>query len=103
MTEAMPIAPRWADQVQKHKVAQLYKDDANGMHDEVLISDVAFTLFARCQSMLIVEAARNGQAACPVCETLVDHEAKKGAVLACQACDWTGSWDAYPNRWMDAI
>ena len=90
-----PVAPRWGGRVAKHKIARLYEDDASGMHDEDLINDVAFTLLARCKSMLIVEAARNGRAACPVCEAIVAHEANKGAVLECENCDWSGSWNDY--------
>ena len=45
--------------------------------------------------MLLVEAARNGQAACPVCEAIIEHEAKKGVVLVCGSCNWSGTWEAY--------
>jgi len=90
-----PIAPRWAGRVQKQKIAQLYEDDANGMHDQELINDVAFTLLARCKSMLTVEAARNGRVACPVCEAILEYKAEKGAKLECENCEWTGTWDAY--------
>lgn len=95
MTSPTPVAPRWADRVPKQKIAQIYEDDANGMHDEALINDVAFTLLARCESMLIVETARNGRAACPVCDGIVEHEARKGVMLQCSHCGWAGSWDAY--------
>lgn len=95
MTRRMPAAPRWAGRVEKQKIAQLYKDDADGMHDAELINDVAFTLLARCESMIVVEAARCGRAACPVCEAIVEHEAKKGAMLECRNCGWIGSWNDY--------
>lgn len=95
MTRTMPAAPRWAGRVHKQKVAQLYKDDANGMHDVELLDDVAYRLLARCESMLLVEAARNGRATCPVCEAIVEHEAKKGALLECKNCGWAGSWSDY--------
>ncbi len=95
MSEAKPVAPRWAGRVPKQKIAQLYEDDARGMHDEDLINDVAYTLLGRCKSMLIVEAARNGRAACPVCDAIVEHEAKKGCLLECENCAWIGSWNAY--------
>ena len=29
----------------------------------------------------------------PVCEAIVEHEAKKGCMLACVNYDWSGSWD----------
>jgi hypothetical protein len=96
------IAPRWADRVQKQKISQLYEDGANGVHDEVLINEVAFMLLARCKSMLVVEAARNGRAICPVCESMVEHEAKKGAILESKNCNWTGSWNDYRGS-MDGL
>jgi len=95
MTRRVPAAPRWAGRVEKRKIAQLYEDDANGMHDSELINDVAFALLARCESMLVVEAARNGRATCPLCEAMVEHEAKKGVMLECRNCGWTGSWNDY--------
>lgn len=102
MTEMKAVAPRWSGRVRKQKIAQLYEDDARGMHDEDLINDVAFTLLARCKSMLIVEAARNGRALCPVCGSIVEHEARKGCLLACKNCDWTGSWNDYRGS-MDGL
>jgi len=101
VTEMKPVAPQWAGRVQKQKILQLYEDDARGMHDEELINEVAFTLLARCKSMLIVEAARNGQATCPVCEEIVEHEATKGAKLKCKNCKWTGTWDEYRGSMND--
>jgi hypothetical protein len=97
-----PSAPRWAGRVSKHKIRRLYEDDACGMHDKALINEVAYTLLARCKSMLLVEAARNGRATCPVCEAIIEHQAKKGALLACEHCSWTGLWDLY-RRSMDGL
>ena len=102
MTDTKPVAPRWAGRVRKQKIAQLYEDDANGMYDEALINDVAFKLFARCKSMLSVEAARNGQATCPGCDAIMEHEAKKDTQLKCQNCAWTGTWDQYRGS-MDGL
>ena len=95
MSKVKPVAPRWAGRVTKRKIAQLYEDDASGMHDEDLINDVAYTLLARCKSMLMVEDARNGRATCPICDAIVEHEAKQGCLLACENCNWTGSWNDY--------
>ena len=90
-----PVAPRWASRIPKGKIARLYEDDAAGMQDEALINDVAFTLLSRCKSMLTVEAARNGLAACPACDAVVEHGAERDTLLACGSCDWTGSWEDY--------
>jgi len=90
-----PYSPQWAGRVPKWKIARLYEDDAKGMHDDDLVDDVAFGLFARCKSMLAVEEARLGRAECPVCERIIEHSAQRGAVMACSNCGWTGGWDAY--------
>ena len=95
MSDVKPIAPRWAGRVAKWKIARIYEDDAHGMHDDNLLNDVAYGLWNRCKSMLMVEEARQGRATCPVCEALIDHAARQGSVLHCQQCDWTGSWDDY--------
>jgi len=91
MSEVKPVAPRWARRVAKWKIARIYEDDASGIHDDELLNDVAYTLFSRCKSMLMVEAARNGHATCPVCESIVEHTAQKGCLLECKNCDWAGS------------
>lgn len=95
MLDLRPIAPRWAGRVAKWKVARIYEDDASGIHDEKLLNDVAYTLLARCKSMLMVEEARQGRATCPVCEAEVKHAAQQGSGLSCENCDWSGTWDAY--------
>ena len=99
MLEKIPAAPHWSGRIPKWKVARIYDDDASGMCDEDLLNDVAFTLLARCKSMLVVEEARQGRAPCPVCETIVEHAAKKGCLLDCDTCDWSGSWDDYRSSY----
>jgi len=95
MSKTKLVAPRWAGRVAKWKIARIYEDDANGIHDEELLNDVAYRLLARCKSMVMAEEARKGYATCPVCETIVEHTAQKGASLECKNCSWAGSWDDY--------
>ena len=102
MSKKKPVAPLWAGRVTKHKIAQIYEDDAQGMHDDALINDVAYTLLARCKSMVVVEDARNGRAICPVCESVIEHKAQKGSLLECENCEWSGSWDEY-RRSLDGL
>lgn len=90
-----PVAPVWATRVSKEALLRLYEDDAEGMYDEFLINQIAFTLLMRCESMIIAEEARNGRALCPICGKLIDHPAQKGFHLECPNCSWSGSWDAY--------
>jgi len=95
MTKSKPVAPQWAGRVEKWKIVRIYEDDAGGIHDEELLNDVAYRLYARCKSMIVVEEARHGRAACPVCESIIKHTAQKGSQLACNNCNWMGSWDDY--------
>lgn len=86
---------KWAKRVPKWKIARLYEDDARGLHDEDRVNDVAFILLARCKSMVMVEAARNGRAACPRCEALIEHPVQRGFRLDCDSCGWSGLWQDY--------
>jgi hypothetical protein len=95
MSDIKSTAPRWAGRVAKSKIVHIYENDAQGMHDEDLFNDVAYTLLTRCKSMLMVEEARQGRATCPVCEAMIEHTARKRGQLSCGNCDWKDTWNAY--------
>ena len=95
MSHTQLAAPRWGRRIPKWKIARLYENDARGIYDEKLIDDVAYTLLDRCKSMLAVEEARRGQAACPVCDSIVEHTGERHCALVCERCGWTGVWEAY--------
>jgi hypothetical protein len=69
------------------------------LHDDVLLNDVAFTLLARCKTMIMVEEARQGRAICPNCDSIIEHPVQKGYLLECYTCDWTGLWDDFRHSY----
>ena len=95
MPQEKSCSPNWDGRVAKWKIARIYEEDAGGIHDEDLINDVAYRLFTRCQSMLVVEEARQGRATCPMCESIVEHTAQRNAPLECKICGWVGNWGDY--------
>lgn len=91
--------PDWAPRLKKKNIARLYRTDALGIHDEVLIEEVGLGFLARCHSILSATEAWGGQAACPACETIIVHSGGKNTVLNCRKCGWQGSWQAYQDTY----
>jgi hypothetical protein len=58
---------RWAPKVRPDRVRQLYERDALGIVDDELIDDVGLALYARCESIVLVNG---GQVQCPRCGTV---------------------------------
>jgi len=87
--------PDWSPRVPKHKIRQLYQQDARGIFDDDCVTEVGFALMARCQSFLEACEAVQGQVSCPNCGGQVPHPGREEAVLACTACGWSLPWEAY--------
>src|SRR5512138_1685185 len=89
--------PRWAPKVSQAKIHLLYERDAQGILDTVLIDEVGWALWERCDSILIVTAAHNGHVLCPICGTLIERQNLWSAdeVVECTKCSWHMSWVAY--------
>lgn len=68
---------RWAAKVPQHKIRRLYELDARQIKDDDLLDDVAFSLYARCQSILnVTRAYMEKVLTCPACAediVLKDH------------------------------
>jgi hypothetical protein len=89
------VAIRWNPCVPQAKLRRLYESDARGLLDEDLLEDVAITLYLRCRSIVIATEALCGRAACPQCETMIQHRCVKHALLQCPTCGWTLPWYKY--------
>ena len=87
--------PEWAPRVKREAIRRLYESDARGICDEGLVDEVGFALFMRCQTFIMAVDAVNGHAACPTCDSVVDHDGKPDTVLHCDACGWELSWRDY--------
>lgn len=75
------------------------------MLDEELLAEVGSRLYARCQAILDVQAARQGRVHCPDCAAeakdswierpLVPREERDSWLLRCPACGWQLTWGEY--------
>ena len=85
----------WEPPVPQHKIRRLYENDAAGVIDEALIDDVAYSLYARCQSIITVTRAEHGDVTCPRCQAAIPRRVgSKDEVLGC-ACGLTTTWGAF--------
>ena len=93
--------PTWAPRVRKREIERLYRSCTKGGLDEVLIDEVGYALYARCQSMLeVTEIVRTGRAKCPECGTILPERTyEDGERLACPTCDWRCPARIYRKTW----
>src|SRR5207249_3002792 len=83
---------RWAPRVNPQKIRRLYETDARGIIDEELIEEVGFSLYSRCQSILIATEAHAGRVQCPRCATFVLRPPERDPVIECSQCSWRVRW-----------
>ena len=86
---------KWSPRVPQHKIRVLYEKDAQGIIDEELIDEVAFSFFARCSDILIVTEASVGRVKCPKCGTIIKHKWDKKELMRCKNCSWGMTWGIY--------
>jgi hypothetical protein len=92
---------RWAPKVTRARIWQLYQNDARGTIDESLLEDVGFSLWLRCQSIVMVS---NHQVECPRCRTVFDMGdwgATGPDTVQCPTpdCGWQTTRQAYHLSW----
>jgi hypothetical protein len=82
-------------------VLRLYETDARGIHDERLIDEVGYGLFARCESIILATQGAHGRVTCPKCRAIIQHRfnQERDADLECHACDWTMNWWAWKKSY----
>jgi len=105
-----PAKIRWAPRLRPMLLKRLYDLDAQGIHDIDLCNEVGITLYARCQTYVLVS---RGEVQCPKCGTVfaVSHEDTYRCPRA--SCDWHTTRElygqsirnhyAFPGRAMDAF
>lgn len=87
---------KWSGRVSPGKIRRLYRLDAKGILDEELIDEVAYTFYARCESILTVTEASKGQVKCPECGNIIPrHGADREQIIKCQNCSWEITWGEY--------
>jgi transposase-like protein len=91
---------QWSPRVPQHKIRRLYDLDAQGIVDEDLINDVAYSFSARCQDIVTVYEAQQGRVKCPRCDTIILRESfARAEKLICPECDWQVTWEAYSTTY----
>ncbi len=59
----------WAPKIRQARIWQLYQNDAAGLVDDSLVSEVGFSLLQRCQSIVL---ATHRQVECPRCGAVME-------------------------------
>jgi hypothetical protein len=88
---------RWAPRLRPEKLRRLYATDARGIIDEELLDEVAYALYARCDSILTVTESIWGQTKCPRCALMITPT-EEGQIL-CPECSWQASRTEYHKTW----
>jgi hypothetical protein len=89
-------AVRWARRVSPAKIRRLYQTYASGIVDEELIDEIAYGLYARCESILTIREAKLGRVKCPCCERVIVRDRKpKNDPIVCGGCGWATTWHEY--------
>lgn len=90
---------KWAPKVPQRKIRRLYELEAKGIIDEELIDEVAYALYARCESILTVTEASRGRVKCPVCGNIILRKVlgngSRDEILECDRCSWRITWGDY--------
>ena len=89
----------WAPRLQPAFLKRLYDADAQGIHDKDLCDEVAYRLWLRCQTIVMV--ARS-EVFCPRCRTLFTVNAETPetvTICAKDGCGWQTTRHAYHQSW----
>ena len=95
MTHIRHDRPSWAARIPRHKIAELYKKEALGICDEVLIDDVGIGLLVRIEHIFRARKANSGLASCPLCQREIPHDFDPAFLLRCEPCNWELVWAEY--------
>ena len=95
------VLPRWAPLLRPEQIRRLYRNEAEGVPDEALLDEVAYGLYARCQSIAeVMDAFENERFRCPLCGAVSVHHwrSDRSVVLRC-ACGWSAPWESYHRKY----
>lgn len=91
---------RWPAKVRPEKLWKLYQSDAQGALDEELVSQVGYSLLARCESILLID---EGKVICPRCGTTfvvhVPYTLGTAESVSCpsEGCGWQVTGEEYDH------
>jgi hypothetical protein len=89
----------WNPRVAPSKIRRLYELDARGIVDEEFIDDVGYAVFVRCEDIVEVTAARNGDVTCQKCGRIVRRVGGVDEVIVCPLCGWRVRWGDYQRTY----
>jgi hypothetical protein len=86
----------WEPRVAPEKIRRLYQTDAQGILDEELLDDVAYALYARCDSIVAVtEAICQQRLRCPGCSQMIRLGDGQAELISCSGCRWEVTREAF--------
>jgi hypothetical protein len=91
---------RWAPKLSQAKLWELYQSDARGLADQALVDDIAFALYQRCQSIIMVTERR--RVPCPRCPRIVlcaGERWSREQAIVCPECGWSATYGQYRDSW----
>ena len=90
---------QWAPKVRLEQIWQLYRREAQGILDDDMLEEVAWALYQRCLSILMVTEGR--RVPCPVCQTVITGPEKwsRQLPIVCPTCSWTATYGQYRDSW----
>lgn len=85
--------------MQRERLTRLYRDEARGLPDPVVIEDVGGRLFERCLSVLMVSEA-NG-CICPDCQSRLQPKGDRWTTSDAPECEcgWTCTFADWSESW----
>lgn len=90
----------WAPKVRREQVWRLYQQDARGGADDALLEEVAFALYQRCESILMV--TDNNRVPCPSCHTIIVAPGarwSRATPIICPECGWNATYGQLRDSW----
>ena len=88
----------WAPRVSREKILQLYQEVADGINDQELIDDVAYSFSYRCSDMV---RFTEGRFACPQCHEELPYPHTRGNDLHCGTCGWQMPWKEHSKTYQN--
>ncbi len=91
---------QWAPKVRPEVIWQLYQREAQGLLDDELVDEVAWALYQRCESILMVTERR--RVPCPGCLTIIvcpNERWSRRLPIVCPSCGWAATYGQYRDSW----
>jgi hypothetical protein len=91
---------QWAPKVRPERIWQLYHREPQGLLDDDVVNEVAWALYQRCESILMVTEGH--RLPCPACTTQIvcpTERWSRTTPIICSACGWMATYGQYRDSW----